>query len=207
MANKIVLIIYYPIIFLNWHIFYYCLIIFLFGNTMVYHPLIFRYLSLYVYLRIRGRTNVILVIIEWSQIAVYLVNCLTILYFKINILIYLYTHYYRRCPSTTLGTTLLLETIDYNRENTSDYFLLLIVTSKAFDRVEYVKWFQTQCDRKMWHTVLCICMSTRKFWNQTCDISNRAKQGGVLSPLIYSDYVDNLIRILRDEKIGCMYNN
>ena len=44
-------------------------------------------------------------------------------------------------------------------------------------------------------------------WNQlmsqTCDISN----GGVLSPLIYSDYVHNLIRISRDGKIGCMYNN
>ena len=33
------------------------------------------------------------------------------------------------------------------------------------------------------------------------------KQGGVLSPIIYSVYVDNLIIILRHSKIGCMYNN
>ena len=43
--------------------------------------------------------------------------------------------------------------------------------------------------------------------SQTCDISNGVKQGGVLSPIIYSVHVDNLIRILRDCKIGCMYNN
>ena len=49
-------------------------------------------------------------------------------------------------------------------------------------------------------------------WNQllsqTCNISNKViKQGGVLSPIRYSVYVDNLIRILRDSKIVCMYNN
>ena len=43
--------------------------------------------------------------------------------------------------------------------------------------------------------------------SQTCAISNGVKQGGVLSPILYSVYVDNLIKILRDSKIGCMYNN
>ena len=43
--------------------------------------------------------------------------------------------------------------------------------------------------------------------SHTCAISNGVKQGGVLSPILYSVYVDNLIRILRDSKIGCMYNN
>ena len=43
--------------------------------------------------------------------------------------------------------------------------------------------------------------------SQTCAISNGVKQGGVLSPILYSVYVDNLIRILRYSKIGCMYNN
>ena len=42
---------------------------------------------------------------------------------------------------------------------------------------------------------------------QTCTISHGVKQGRVLSPILYSVYVDNLIRILRDSKIGCMYNN
>ena len=43
--------------------------------------------------------------------------------------------------------------------------------------------------------------------SQTCAIYNGVKQGGVLSPIHYSVYVYNLIRILRYSKIGCMYNN
>ena len=43
--------------------------------------------------------------------------------------------------------------------------------------------------------------------SQTCAISNEVKQGGVLSPILYRVYVDNLIRILRDNQIGCMFNN
>ena len=38
--------------------------------------------------------------------------------------------------------------------------------------------------------------------SQTCDNSNRVKQGGVLSPIISYVCVGNLIRILRDRKIG-----
>ena len=38
-------------------------------------------------------------------------------------------------------------------------------------------------------------------------IYNRAKQGGVLSPILYSVYVDDLIKILIKCNIGCRYNN
>ena len=96
-------------------------------------------------------------------------------------------------------------------------FLLLLDASKAFDRVEYVKLFQTLRGRKICPTVLRLIMHkyvNQKImirWNQlisqTCAISNGVKQGGVLSPILYSVYVDNLIKILRDSKIGCMYNN
>ena len=41
--------------------------------------------------------------------------------------------------------------------------------------------------------------------SQTCAISNGVEQGGVFSPILYSVYVDNLL--LRDSKLGCMYNN
>ena len=57
---------------------------------------------------------------------------------------------------------------------------------------------------------VCIFMSTRKLllinqlMSQTCAISNGVKQGGVLSPILYSLYVVNLIIILRDSEIGCM---
>ena len=33
--------------------------------------------------------------------------------------------------------------------------------------------------------------------SQTCAISNGVKQGGVLSPILYSVYVDNLIKNIK----------
>ena len=110
-----------------------------------------------------------------------------------------------------------METIAYYHENRSDCFLLLLNVLKAFDRVEYVKLFQTLLNRKICPTVLRLIMHmyvNQKIlirWYQlmshTWAISNGVRQGGVLSPILYSVYVDNLIRILRDSKIGCMYNN
>ena len=41
--------------------------------------------------------------------------------------------------TTILCTSLLLNTVEYYRENDSDCFMLLLDASKAFDRVEYVK--------------------------------------------------------------------
>ena len=53
---------------------------------------------------------------------------------------------YKRCSSTTICTTLLLVIIDYIY--IYQIFLLVLDASKAFDRVEYVKLFQTLCDLK-----------------------------------------------------------
>ena len=46
-------------------------------------------------------------------------------------------------------------------------------------------------------------------WNNTlsnmCGISNGVKQGGCLSPTLFSLYINNLINILRQINIGCRY--
>ena len=52
-----------------------------------------------------------------------------------------------------------METIEYYNENNTDCYLLLLDASKAFDRVEYVKLFNTLRDRNMCPIVLRLLMN------------------------------------------------
>ena len=61
---------------------------------------------------------------------------------------------------TVICTSLLRDTIEYYNENGSDCYLLLLDTSKAFDRVDYVNLFRTLCDRIMCPTALRLLKNT-----------------------------------------------
>ena len=124
---------------------------------------------------------------------------------------------FKKNSSTITCTSLLLETIEYYNENNTDCYLLLLDASKAFDRVEYVKLFNTLRDRNMCPIVLRLLMNmyiNQKIqvkWNSTISekyhISNGVKQGGCLSPTLFSVYLNNLIDILRTSNIGCRYGS
>ena len=88
--------------------------------------------------------------------------------------------------------------------------------SKAFDRVNLLTLFKKLIKRNMCSLVLrffidsyCYQMIRNK-WNTaiSCsfDTSNGVKQGGVLSPLIFNDYLDELILLLREQGVGCHKN-
>ena len=79
--------------------------------------------------------------------------------------------------------------------------LLLLEASKAFDKVSFYTLFNMLLDKK-------ICPSTVEllyymYTNQSCyitwsnyrsetfNISNGVKQGGIISPLLFSIYIDN----------------
>ena len=90
---------------------------------------------------------------------------------------------------------------------------MLLDASKAFDRVEYVKLFNTLRDRKMCPIVLRLItnMYTNQEiqvkWNTVlsskCKTGNGVKQGGCLSPSLFSVYLNNIIVKLRNSNIGC----
>ena len=124
---------------------------------------------------------------------------------------------FKKHSSTVICTALLLETIKYYIENGSDCYLLLLDASKAFNRVEYVKLFNTLRNRKMCPIVLrlIVNMYTNEEihvkWNTVlsskCKTSNGVKQGGCLSSSLFSVYLNNLIVKLRNSNIGCRYRS
>ena len=118
---------------------------------------------------------------------------------------------------TVICTALLMETIEYYTENGSDCYLLLLDASKAFDRVEYNNVFNILRDRGVCPVVLRLIMNMytnqeiQIKWNNLlstkCEISNGVKQGGCLSPSLFSVYLNNLITNLKKSNIGCRYGS
>ena len=115
--------------------------------------------------------------------------------------------------STTQCTFVLNEVIEYYRNGNTPVYVALLDASRAFDRVDFVKLFSLLCKRNM-------CPATAKFllsmyigqsmivkWGQkqstSFSCSNGVKQGGVLSPILFCVYMDELIVRLQREKWGC----
>ena len=124
---------------------------------------------------------------------------------------------YKKGASTVLCTALLKETIDYYAERDSDCYMLMLDASKAFDRVEYVRLFTLLRERALCPVVLrlimnmyvnqCIQIKWNSMISEKYGIANGVKQGGVLSPILFGIYMDNLIKRLKDSNIGCKIGN
>ena len=115
--------------------------------------------------------------------------------------------------STSMCTFVVNEISQHYCNANSSLYLTLLDASKAFDRVEYVKLFQSLVAKDIC-PVVCLFL-IKLYTNQTIRVRwghstsnsfktcNGVKQGGVLSPLMFSVYVDNLLARLRNLNIGC----
>ena len=95
--------------------------------------------------------------------------------------------------------------------------LLLLDASKAFDRVHYCKLFKMLRDRTVCPVVLRFIVNMyinqimQVNWNTSMSYrfneGNSVKQGGVLSPILFTVYLDGLIKRLKYSKLGCHIGN
>ena len=84
--------------------------------------------------------------------------------------------------------------------------MLLLDGSRAFDRIEYASLFTYLRSRNMCLVVLRLIMNmyiSQKMQvrfsislSNQFTVGNGVKQGGVLSPMLFTVYIDNLIKIL-----------
>ena len=115
--------------------------------------------------------------------------------------------------STTMCTFVAMETIEYYKNNGSNVHALLLDASKAFDRVDYIKLFEKLLKRGMCPLTVRLLLNmytNQKLqvkWNDCksakFNVTNGVRQGGVLSPLLFSVYIDELLEKLKASGIGC----
>ena len=119
--------------------------------------------------------------------------------------------------SATLATALVTETVDYFKYNGGPVYGLALDASKAFDRVEYYKLFHLLIERGC--NIFFVRLLLNMYMNQrirvkfnSCisnlfSVTNGVKQGGILSPTLFTCYVDGLIQSLRKAGLGCTVGN
>ena len=119
---------------------------------------------------------------------------------------------FKKNSSCSMCTWSVLETINYYKRGGSEVYGCLLDCQKAFDTVEHKKIFQKLTDRIpiiFVRIMLVIYIGQRCFvrWNgaesEIFSVQNGVRQGAVLSPLLFSIYVNELIQRLRDSGIGC----
>ena len=120
---------------------------------------------------------------------------------------------YKKGISTTMCTTVLRETVSYYTTKGTSVYGLMLDATKAFDRVNYCKLFKILLFRDVSPLIcrLLLNMYTKQslrvrwsnIFSENFDVSNGVKQGGILSPILFSIYMDGLIANLRLCGMGC----
>ena len=115
--------------------------------------------------------------------------------------------------STDTCTWLLKETVGYYNRNGSNVYACFLDCSKAFDMVDHDKLFEKLHKRKLPNIFLRFLYYTysqqkaRVKWQSTYSsvfkVINGVKQGGVLSPVLYAVYINELLNEFQKDGIGC----
>ena len=124
---------------------------------------------------------------------------------------------YKQDHSTIMCTSIFQEVVNYYNHNGSNVYACLVDVSKAFDRINYSKLFQTVLKRKLPGTIIRLLFDsyTRqqsfvKWGQEFSDViymQNGVKQGVVLSATLFCIYMDELISRLVHSGIGCYIGN
>ncbi len=113
-----------------------------------------------------------------------------------------YQYGFKKGHGTSQCTFVINEIIQYYRNHNTNVFVTLLDASRAFDRVEYVKLFKVLIAKGIFpivarflvnmYTNQCIRVKWGNTYSDKYTIVNGVKQGGVMSPLLFTVYIDEL---------------
>ena len=118
--------------------------------------------------------------------------------------------------SADMCTGLIKNVIGHYCFKGSSVFGCFLDASKAFDRVSDLKLFNRLLEKNLPPTIIRLLFSWYKdqkssvLWNKTLSekfsVSNGVRQGGVLSPILFIVYIDELLIRLQSQAVGCHWS-
>jgi len=119
--------------------------------------------------------------------------------------------------STDLCIYALKETISYFLRHSTPVFVCFMDASKAFDKINHCTLFTKLLDRRFpllflrlllfWYSEQMMCIRWGNVLSYSFSVKNGVRQGGVLSPVLFNVYVDDLSKKLNIFNNGCVLSN
>ena len=110
----------------------------------------------------------------------------------------------------------LKQVIEYYNSRSSLVYVCYIDASKAFDSINYwclLKQFIHRCIDVVlirllvfWYNQQTCCVRWGNLQSPFFTVSNEVRQGGIMSPVLFNTYLDDLSVCLNNSKIGCSMN-
>ena len=123
---------------------------------------------------------------------------------------------FQRKNSTTMCSWVVNQTINYFNNRDTPVFSCFLDLTKAFDLVTFSKLFSKLRDKisnvfirllAYIYVYQSCCVEWCGIKSKSFKVSNGVRQGAVLSPILFSLYIDDLFSVLAHGGFGCYINN
>ena len=123
---------------------------------------------------------------------------------------------FKQKSGTDMCVFTLKQIIDYYTKRSSPVYICFLDASKAFDRINHWTLFRKLIKRKIhwqiirlmvfWYCTQSFSVTWGNHMSSCFNVTNGVRQGGILSPILFSVYMDDLSLLLNSSKVGCAMN-